>query len=335
MVPAEMKWELSESPPASRRPESAVNYEGLKSAGDAGALPREEMENLIARLIRELSNVNKDARWAAAFALAELGDPAVEPLIQELANQNSVVRLRAAWALGQIRDPRPVDQLINTLRDGDWSVRMYAAEALGRIGSRTAVDALVRALRDENVDVRRHVISALSRIADPSSADRLGQTLNDPDWRVRLGAALALGSIGDPNSLHYLENALCDQNEYVRMVAESATKKATGRSCSWQKFRIGLAGEIAENTMKGILVQGKEILVANVGGTLFAIGNVCTHKGCMLTKGALEGDIVRCSCHGSAFSVRTGSVVQGPAKMAEPRYDVLSAGNDIWITLPI
>jgi nitrite reductase/ring-hydroxylating ferredoxin subunit len=334
MIPTEQKREQTRPYPDTERPGSTVRAGNPpESMGNIMAMSRDLTEDLIPGLIRELSNVNKDARWAAAFALAQLGEPAVEPLTRELDNQNSVVRLRAAWALGQIRDPRPVNRLIRTLRDGDWSVRMYAAEALGRIGSHTAVDALVSSLRDENVDVRRHVISALSRIADPASADRLGHALLDPDWRVRLGAALALGSIGDANSLHILESALCDQNEYVRMVAESVTKKASIASCSHRKVRIGNSDEIKENTMKGIQINGKEILVANVGGTLFAIGNTCTHKGCMLTKGTLEGEIVHCSCHGSAFSVKTGDVVGGPAKMAEPLYEISMTDAEIWITL--
>ena len=69
-------------------------------------------ENMIQELIGELSNRNEDVRWAAAYALAQIGEPAVGPLILALDNNDSVVRLRAAWALGRIGDPLAIDSLI-------------------------------------------------------------------------------------------------------------------------------------------------------------------------------------------------------------------------------
>ena len=103
-------------------------------------------ENMIQELIGELSNRNEDVRWAAAYALVQIGEPAVGPLILALENNDSVVRLRAAWALGRIGDPLAIDSLIAVLRDGDWAVRMRAADALGRLRAASALDPLLLAL---------------------------------------------------------------------------------------------------------------------------------------------------------------------------------------------
>ena len=285
----------------------------------------------IQELIKDLSHKNEDIRWGAAFALARIGTPAVDLLIPALDDKDSVVRLRAAWALGRIGDPRAVVGLISALRDGDWAVRMRAAEALGRLRAIKALDALMLTLRDEKPEVRRHAIGALTLIADPASADRLGDALKDPDWRVRMGAALALTAIGDPKSLGYLQTATCDENEFVQRIANAITRKKEGEVCL-KETKAGQLKDLPDGSMKGIQVQGKDILLINMKGIVSAIGNTCTHKGCKLSDGTLENERVRCPCHGSVFDIRTGNVIKGPAKTPESRYDVTIRNEEIFIT---
>ena len=76
------------------------------------------------------------------------------------------------------------------------------------------------------------------------------------------------------------------------------------------------------NEMKEVKAFGKKILVANVGGKYYAIGNVCMHMGCSLSDGKLIGENVECPCHGSTYDIKTGSVIKGPAKNPEPVYQV-------------
>ena len=291
----------------------------------------DDMKDRIADLVRQLSHRNEDIRWAAASTLATIGEPAVDPLIGALDDHDSVVRLRAAWALGRIGDPRATEKLMKALRDGDWSVRMRAAQALGNLRARPAVDALLLATRDGNADVRRTVIGALSRIADPAAADRLGAALRDRDWRVRMAAALALTAIGDEKSLHFLKAAVCDENEHVRTIATAVTRAPGGETCR-RTVPFGPAAGLSPGTMRAIRDNGRDILVASTGDGVFAIGDICTHKGCQLSRGTLEGSTVSCPCHGSAFDVRSGSVVKGPARQPEPSYPVAIADGNITIT---
>jgi nitrite reductase/ring-hydroxylating ferredoxin subunit len=64
------------------------------------------------------------------------------------------------------------------------------------------------------------------------------------------------------------------------------------------------------------------VALADVDDEVFAVGDLCTHKGCSLGKGELEGTTVTCSCHGSQFDIRTGKVVRGPATEPLPTYRV-------------
>ena len=93
------------------------------------------------------------------------------------------------------------------------------------------------------------------------------------------------------------------------------------------------AKDIPAGTMAGTRAGGKDILVANVDGQYYAIGNVCTHMGCTVSDGVLNGAYVQCPCHGSTFDVRTGAVVHGPATRPEPSYKVEVSGDQISIVV--
>jgi nitrite reductase/ring-hydroxylating ferredoxin subunit len=93
------------------------------------------------------------------------------------------------------------------------------------------------------------------------------------------------------------------------------------------------AKNLAEGTMGGVRLGDKDILVVNTGGMLFAIGNICTHRGCRLSTGTLSGDRVQCKCHGSVFNVKTGEVVNGPAKNPEPVYKIKTENGDVMIDI--
>ena len=95
--------------------------------------------------------------------------------------------------------------------------------------------------------------------------------------------------------------------------------------------KIGLAQELAFNPMKGAEIEGKQILIVKLGGNFFAIGDKCTHMGCKLSGGKLDGETVRCPCHGSMFNVRTGEVVKGPAKKPVLSYTVTVENGELSI----
>lgn len=77
---------------------------------------------------------------------------------------------------------------------------------------------------------------------------------------------------------------------------------------------IGKATEIPEGEMRVFDVGGTKINVANAHGQLYAIDDTCTHMGCSLANGDLDGTTVTCACHGSQFDVTSGAVLRGPAQ---------------------
>jgi len=98
-------------------------------------------------------------------------------------------------------------------------------------------------------------------------------------------------------------------------------------------FRVSSTKDLAPGKMKGVEAGGKPILAVNSGGRYYALGNVCTHKGCTLSDGALDGETVRCPCHGSVFNIKTGGVVRGPAMKPEPTFQVKVEGDQVMVSV--
>lgn len=94
-------------------------------------------------------------------------------------------------------------------------------------------------------------------------------------------------------------------------------------------------------TMKKVTVDGTVLLIANVGGTYYAINNTCPHLGGSLADGKLEGNFVRCPRHGARFDVTNGKNV-GQAKIAFVKmkvkdtqsYPVKVEGGDVLVEIP-
>ena len=78
--------------------------------------------------------------------------------------------------------------------------------------------------------------------------------------------------------------------------------------------RVGDARDVVAGTMRVFDVAGTKVNVASAGGHLHAFDDACTHAGCSLALGKLEGTTVTCPCHGSQFDVSSGAVLRGPAQ---------------------
>ena len=83
--------------------------------------------------------------------------------------------------------------------------------------------------------------------------------------------------------------------------------------------------------MKEVQLDGEIICIINVNEKYYAINNICTHEGCPLADGKVEGYEVECPWHGSKFDVRTGEPTKPPAMQAVPKYEVKVEGNSILV----
>jgi 3-phenylpropionate/trans-cinnamate dioxygenase ferredoxin subunit len=104
--------------------------------------------------------------------------------------------------------------------------------------------------------------------------------------------------------------------------------------------KVAETSEIPIGNLKMVKLEGKEILITNVNGNYYALGNRCTHAGGDLSKGSLDGNMITCPRHGSKFDVTTGKVVSGPKILFfrptikdEPFYEVKVDGKNILLKI--
>jgi nitrite reductase/ring-hydroxylating ferredoxin subunit len=81
--------------------------------------------------------------------------------------------------------------------------------------------------------------------------------------------------------------------------------------------------------MRKVQVGSQEVLVANVGGRLYAITSTCTHRGGPLHEGQIDGTVVICPWHGGQFDLTTGKVVSPPPMRDETSFEVKVQDSEV------
>ena len=95
---------------------------------------------------------------------------------------------------------------------------------------------------------------------------------------------------------------------------------------------VAKVSQVPPGSMLGALFEGEKILLANVGGEIYAMRSVCNHMGGPLEKGTLDGNVVTCPLHGSKWDVRTGKLVKYVRPLPpEPVYRVEVRGEDVFV----
>jgi HEAT repeat protein len=216
-------------------------------------------------LLHKLVHYPKDEADRAAWALAQIGWPAVPALVQALDEQSPGVRARALWALAVIGpDARAaVGPIGACLADEDPMLRVLAAWALGAIGpnAQPATPLLAQALRDSQADVRAWAAWALHEIG-PETLDELLTVLQGGNWLFRLSAVQALGDFAErKEALEALVSALQDAVPMVRAAAAGTL------------LRLGPRAEAALPDLLLSLRDGDLALQTQAYAAILAIGN--------------------------------------------------------------
>ena len=175
----------------------------------------------------------------------------------------------------------------------------------------------------------------------PEVRDKVFELLQSVDALHRAGLSRLVGVLRDHDGGALLEYA--GHYPVVRtllvlydLVPEPAPIAAPGTSSFIPLDRIERApvrvvrrpvfAEVArlENvppgTMKGVEVEGVPVLLANVGGEVYAVRNTCPGSVAPLSLGAFTPPVVVCPWHNEAFDVRTGKRADG---LDGPGLDVL------------
>lgn len=92
------------------------------------------------------------------------------------------------------------------------------------------------------------------------------------------------------------------------------------------------AADIRPGHYETVDLDGALVAVFNVDGEFYAIEDVCTHDGAVMTSGnPIEGDEIVCPRHGARFCVRTGEALSAPAFEPTATFPVKQEGGKLYV----
>ena len=76
--------------------------------------------------------------------------------------------------------------------------------------------------------------------------------------------------------------------------------------------------DLPDDSPTAVEAEGRQIMLYRHRGRLYAIDNICSHAGGLLSRGAVADLTVTCPLHGSRFALAGGGVSRGPASQPQP-----------------
>jgi nitrite reductase/ring-hydroxylating ferredoxin subunit/uncharacterized membrane protein len=105
---------------------------------------------------------------------------------------------------------------------------------------------------------------------------------------------------------------------------------------SWKAVDVA-PDRLADGKKVRATVGSVRVLLYRSGDRIYALSDRCSHRGCALAAGQIEGSgddaVVVCPCHGSTFRLADGAVVHGPATAPQPAYEARISGEQVEVRL--
>jgi 3-phenylpropionate/trans-cinnamate dioxygenase ferredoxin component len=99
-------------------------------------------------------------------------------------------------------------------------------------------------------------------------------------------------------------------------------------------FEISSSSELQNGERIFVDVGDKSLVIFNMGGKFFALGDICSHDDGPVGEGDLEGYNIVCPRHGAKFDIQTGKVTQMPAVVDIPAYPVRVVNGRMEVGIP-
>jgi nitrite reductase/ring-hydroxylating ferredoxin subunit len=78
--------------------------------------------------------------------------------------------------------------------------------------------------------------------------------------------------------------------------------------------------------------KGVNVVMARVGGVVYALSGKCVHMACPLFTGQLNGYIITCRCHDWQYDIRTGKFLDAP-ELGLTMYSIKSEEGKVFVNL--
>ena len=71
--------------------------------------------------------------------------------------------------------------------------------------------------------------------------------------------------------------------------------------------KVATLDDLWSGEMRGLVVEGKKVLLLHIDDTIHAYENACPHKRTPLSQGSLDGKVLTCATHQWEFNACTGT----------------------------
>jgi 3-phenylpropionate/trans-cinnamate dioxygenase ferredoxin subunit len=93
---------------------------------------------------------------------------------------------------------------------------------------------------------------------------------------------------------------------------------------------VAKISEVPNFGKKVVSVSGREILLVNVKGTIYAVENECPHQGSPMSAAVVKDGYISCPRHGYRFSLTDGSCADHPECILAT-FPVRLVGDDVQV----
>ncbi len=99
-----------------------------------------------------------------------------------------------------------------------------------------------------------------------------------------------------------------------------------------ERVQVGTTDELPPGSRKQVTAGDRTVTVFNVDGNLYAIHDLCPHRGGSLGSGDLQGNSISCPLHQWQFDLRTGECAEHSESRVEC-FDVFVADDNVLVEI--
>lgn len=96
---------------------------------------------------------------------------------------------------------------------------------------------------------------------------------------------------------------------------------------------VATLNAITPDEAHGFVVRGRDIVLCNVEGEIYALQGLCTHEDLPLDGGEIEDWVLTCEWHGAQFDVCSGAVCALPATRPLKTYETRVENGEVYVCL--
>jgi naphthalene 1,2-dioxygenase ferredoxin component len=90
---------------------------------------------------------------------------------------------------------------------------------------------------------------------------------------------------------------------------------------------------LGDGEVIGVIVDGREVVLYEMDGEIFATDDICTHAYAKLSDGWMEKGEIECPLHAGRFDIKTGKATAPPCVDDLKTYPVRVEGDEIQVNL--